>query len=399
MNKKIPAPLAILIILLVIVAIICLVLWLCPKKETVLPQDKTADWQTYQNEEGGYLFKYPKEWNAVTNKYNSKNALFGPGATNESGYGGVEFYGTLSPGQLLNDFVKEFNLGLEAGSISETETIINGQIAIISILPKASTEPTEVKSVSFEKDGKIFNMYLMYKTNFTQYPEDEQRLTIFNQIISTFKFVEKTSTLIVQVTYICNGSKTIEVAFYKGETKSVELGEMPIPSGSVKIVLSDGRNFDLPQTISADGGRYANNDESFVFWSKGDGAIILENNIEKDYKGCIVLAKEGIKVISPNGGETWSKGQKVKISWSATKEIKSVNIRLVISGTEDSQKFNAAIATDIPNTGECEWTVQDLYSEAWGIKALPVSDRYLVTVEDKDHNNIYDTSDVTFSIK
>jgi len=399
MNKKIPAPLAILIILLVIVAIICLAFWLCPKKETVLLQDETADWQTYKTEEGGYLFKYPKEWNAVTNKYNSKNVLFGPGATSESGYGGVEFYGTLSPGQSLNDFVKEFNLGVEAGSISETETTINGQIAIISILPKASTEPTEVKSVSFEKDGKIFNMYLMYKTNFTQYPEDEQRLTIFNQIISTFKFVEKTSTLIVQVTYICNGSKTIEVAFYKGETKSVEPGEMPIPSGSVKIVLSDGRNFDLSQTISADGGRYANSDESFVFWSKGDGSIILEDNIEKDYKGCIVFAKKGIKVISPNGGETWSKGQKVKISWSAAKEIKSVNIRLAISGTEDSQNFNAAIATDISNAGEYEWTVQDLYSEVWGIKVLPVSDRYLVTVEDKDHNNIYDTSDVTFSIK
>lgn len=108
---------------------------------------------------------------------------------------------------------------------------------------------------------------------------------------------------------------------------------------------------------------------------------------------------QGIKVLSPNGGEIWSKGQKAQISWSAAEEIESVNIRLAISGNDDSQKFNAAIASDIPNTGNYEWTVQDLYSEVQGIKALPESDKYLVIVEDGEHNNIYDMSDSTFSIR
>lgn len=152
--------------------------------------DETVGWKTYTNEEGGYLFKYPKEWNAATNKYNSENALFGPGATGESGYGGVEYVGTLLPGQSLQDFVKKFNKGIEAGSISETTVIINEQNAVISILPKAATEPTEVKSVSFEVDGKVFNVYLMYKTNFVRYEEDGQRLAIFNQILTTFKFLD-----------------------------------------------------------------------------------------------------------------------------------------------------------------------------------------------------------------
>jgi hypothetical protein len=160
------------------------------QKETTV-KDKTVDWQTYQNKEGGYLFKYPKEWSAETNKYNSKNALFGPGATSESGYGGIEFSGTLLVGQSLKDFVKEFNKGLESGSISETEATVSGRVIVISILPKAATEPTETKSVSFEKDGKVFNMYLMYKTDFTKYPDDEKRLTIFNQMLSTFKFIEQ----------------------------------------------------------------------------------------------------------------------------------------------------------------------------------------------------------------
>jgi membrane-bound inhibitor of C-type lysozyme len=206
-------------------------------------------------------------------------------------------------------------------------------------------------------------------------------------------------SLIAQVDYSCNNNKTINAAFYKGEEKIVQPGEMPIPSGSVKITLSDGRNFDLLQTISADGVRYANSDESFIFWSKGDGALILENDEEKDYVGCIILAKEGIKVISPNGGETWSKDQKVQITWSAGEEVKLVNIRLAVAGSEDSQNFNAGIVSGVSNTGSYEWTVQDLYAEVWGVKTLPVSDKYMVIIEDSEHNNVYDISDVVFSIK
>lgn len=101
-----------------------------------------------------------------------------------------------------------------------------------------------------------------------------------------------TPRLINQVTYICDNNKTIEAAFYKGKTKPVKAGEPPIPPGSVKLILSDGRQFDLSQTLSADGARYATSDESFIFWIRGNGTLVLENNIEKNYVGCIVLAKD-----------------------------------------------------------------------------------------------------------
>jgi membrane-bound inhibitor of C-type lysozyme len=97
-----------------------------------------------------------------------------------------------------------------------------------------------------------------------------------------------TNSPIAQATYLCDGGKTIQAAFYKGEEHAVEPGQPPVPSGSVKIVLSDGRSFDLAKTLSADGGRYANADESFVFWDKGDTALVLENGAEKDYKGCLI---------------------------------------------------------------------------------------------------------------
>ena len=97
---------------------------------------------------------------------------------------------------------------------------------------------------------------------------------------------------LVKVSYLCDGGKTIDAAFYKGEAIVGEPGEPPVSTGSVNVRLSDGREFDLPQTISADGIRYANQDETFVFWGKGNGALVLEDNVEKSYIGCIVVAPD-----------------------------------------------------------------------------------------------------------
>jgi len=55
---------------------------------------------------------------------------------------------------------------------------------------------------------------------------------------------------------------------------------------NVRIKLSDGRELSLPQAISASGARYANNDESFIFWNKGNGAFIEEKGV-MTFKDCI----------------------------------------------------------------------------------------------------------------
>jgi hypothetical protein len=96
----------------------------------------------------------------------------------------------------------------------------------------------------------------------------------------------------VKATYLCNGGKVIDVTFHKGKVIFTEPSGPPILTGSVDIILSDGRQMSLGQTISADGVRYANEDESFIFWNKGNGALVLEDNIEKSYIGCIELAKD-----------------------------------------------------------------------------------------------------------
>ena len=96
-----------------------------------------------------------------------------------------------------------------------------------------------------------------------------------------------------RISYYCKAGKSITAAYYAGAPAPASApGEPPAPAGSVALELSDGRSFTLAQTISADGARYANDDESFVFWSRGNGALVLENNQEQSYLGCIAAAPE-----------------------------------------------------------------------------------------------------------
>lgn len=75
------------------------------------------------------------------------------------------------------------------------------------------------------------------------------------------------------VRFECADDKSIEATFY---------------ADKVALNLSDGRSMELPQVISGSGTRYANADESFVFWSKGDTAFITEGSDENlTFKDCV----------------------------------------------------------------------------------------------------------------
>ena len=82
--------------------------------------------------------------------------------------------------------------------------------------------------------------------------------------------------LTARANFSCNLGKTIEAYFY---------------ADSVQLMLSDGRSLRLPQAMSASGARYANADESIVFWNKGHTAFITEGDPAVDtYSGCIVVS-------------------------------------------------------------------------------------------------------------
>jgi len=156
----------------------------------LLGLDPAGDWKTYVNEKSGYEFKYPNNWFAETNRYNNGNTLFGPNATSGSGIGGVELMGKLKTGQSLKDFVREFNRGVESGATSETESKINSQEVVISILPHSGIPKMETESVAFENNNQVFNVYLGYHADTEMYTADKANLAIFNQMLSTFKFTK-----------------------------------------------------------------------------------------------------------------------------------------------------------------------------------------------------------------
>ena len=98
-----------------------------------------------------------------------------------------------------------------------------------------------------------------------------------------YYFLHRSGTPATQVSgiealFTCDAGKTADATFYEGtSTPPTAPGGPPTPGGSVHLVLSDGRDMTLAQTISADGARYATADESFVFWNVGDTATITEN--------------------------------------------------------------------------------------------------------------------------
>ncbi len=118
-------------------------------------------------------------------------------------------------------------------------------------------------------------------------------LTIYLERDNIFSINKKNlETPINSVTYLCNNNKKIDADFYKGKEISEQKPDQPpTPTGYVNLNLNNEKTMTLNQTISADGGRYANSDESFVFWDKGNGAMILENDKENNFIGCILSAK------------------------------------------------------------------------------------------------------------
>jgi membrane-bound inhibitor of C-type lysozyme len=97
------------------------------------------------------------------------------------------------------------------------------------------------------------------------------------------------TSVISTATYQCKGGKIIGAKFYDSALRKpvvIKQGEMPVPTGFVDITLDDGRSMHLMQTISASGVRYANKDESFVFWTKGTGVIIIENGKQGAFVDC-----------------------------------------------------------------------------------------------------------------
>lgn len=92
---------------------------------------------------------------------------------------------------------------------------------------------------------------------------------------------------VATVQYSCAQGKSLTAEYFDGPTRTAPDGR-PIPGGRVVLTLADGSKLTLPQTLSGSGIRYANDGETFVFWSKGDTAFVEEGRDQTvTYKDCV----------------------------------------------------------------------------------------------------------------
>jgi putative hemolysin len=95
--------------------------------------------------------------------------------------------------------------------------------------------------------------------------------------------IDPNDQIINSVVFKCLENKNIQAVFYKNR---------------VELVLSDSRKMTLPQVISASGARYANSDESFVFWNKGDTAFVNEGD-KQTYFDCSLNIATSTSLANP----------------------------------------------------------------------------------------------------
>ena len=84
-------------------------------------------------------------------------------------------------------------------------------------------------------------------------------------------------TIIHEETITCSDGTVLDTTFYSDESMELAL---------------HGTTYELSQVISASGARYANGDESFVFWNKGNVSTVYVND-EVAYEACTSGASAG----------------------------------------------------------------------------------------------------------
>lgn len=118
---------------------------------------------------------------------------------------------------------------------------------------KIETEIELTKDKSILSDRKES---LARRENYIKFTEPE-----VNSILSKF------CRQVKKVSYRCANEAQI-TAYYDEK------------NDNVTVYLSNNSNYTLPHILSASGIKYANNDETLIFWSKGSEAFFMDNNVK-----------------------------------------------------------------------------------------------------------------------
>jgi membrane-bound inhibitor of C-type lysozyme len=98
-----------------------------------------------------------------------------------------------------------------------------------------------------------------------------------------------------RTSYVCDNEHHVDVAYLERHDLALTSSTPdapPVPTGAVTVVFDSAPPISLNQTLSADGARYATDDESLVVWNKGQGIMVLDHDKETTYTGCIALSSD-----------------------------------------------------------------------------------------------------------
>ena len=120
-------------------------------------------------------------------------------------------------------------------------------------------------------------------------------MRMFSQMRCTVQPRQLPALLLLAVTTLVTAqpaesatAKTIKARFACSSDKSIDATFVNGKRSSVNLVLSDGRRLALPHALSGSGARYATDDESVVFWNKGNTAF-LEEAGKTTYAECVAV--------------------------------------------------------------------------------------------------------------
>lgn len=164
------------------------------EEQTLPPEDPIAGWQTYRNEEYGFEVKFPEDWKVMEGERTSDT--YTPEGMDFSWKIGK--YVSFCPKVQCQDTSAEIwmltQTNIEEALAKNTELNASPDLQIdderfLTYDAKVATFTHKVvgsekyKNVVFEKDGTVFYLWGLTESSV---PLD----AIFNQILSTFKFIE-----------------------------------------------------------------------------------------------------------------------------------------------------------------------------------------------------------------
>lgn len=112
-------------------------------------------------------------------------------------------------------------------------------------------------------------------------------------------------------------------------------------------------------------------------------------------------SKAALKLVSPNGGETFTVGEEIVIRWEANLDS-VVGVDFQFSPDNGMTMFyinESTVRPEDPSWGTWRWTIPEEVGYSWGEKLSTVSEQcFLVVQEYQEGSGIKDFCDSTFSI-